>query len=151
MPFRGTITFKKSPGVHAKLFRKVVKKNLKTVGLDWHKDVLPQHRKEGAEQKYGMRRRSEKYTSKKRELHGHSRPLEKTGRMMELLESGARVTSTSRGGKVIMRGPTYTKFHNKPREITAIRKEEIEHSARRMHHDMTRDLNKLKDVKIIRV
>ena len=151
MNIKTTITYTRSPELLVREFRKVVKATLKDTGTLWHKKFLPWHFKEFAGAKYGYRKRSSSYAKKKLRLRGHRNPLVWSGRMQRELMRRRQLTGTAKAVRVRMTGPPYLKYHNKPRELTAITEKEAQALAQALHDQTTQAIRQLKERRTVEV
>ncbi len=139
---RGTITYLRSPELTLKELRKGVKEDLPKVIELWHQDDLGDHFTKGAAKKYKYRKRNSKYL--KRHSPGKI-DLILSGDMEEQLRRSIKISSTSKGATGRMRGPAYSKFHNKPREITAVTPKQTKDLAIFFDGIMQKRFNKVKE------
>lgn len=138
------------PKAMAKELRHAKKAELGRVGQLWHDKMAPKHFSQQATARYGYQKRKKGYTIRKAKRKGHTRPLEYTGDMKRQVLRAARITSTSRGARVVMKGPRYLYAYRKDQsqphkaeEITATTRAERDVLAALYDRRMTRRLNRL--------
>lgn len=146
-----TITYKRSPELVAKEFRKIVKAQLQEIGKLWHKGFLPLHFARGARQRYNYAPRSKRYERRKLRKFGHTKPLVFTGRMERELKRRHQVTGTGRSVKVRMKAPPYAKYHNKLREVTVTTQQEATVLAHELHDRVIRAIEQLRENRKVEV
>lgn len=115
---RGSVKIVGGPAAVAKQVRPAKKKALANIGEWWHRFRLPRHFKTSAVSEYHFQPRGIRYMRYKAKRQGHQRPLEFGGEMKEEVTREARITSTSKGCRVVMTGPKhlyqYRKDYNQP-------------------------------------
>lgn len=125
------LTYKKSPKMLQKEFRPILKGELRQVGLMWHREMMPEHFKVGAERKYDYEKRSKSHIMRKIRRFGHRRPLEYTGKSKRMAKREARLTGTSKRVRVRLRVPKYFyqrrgKAPDKAKELTSLTQREAD-------------------------
>lgn len=154
------ITYVGSAEMKAKKVAGIVSRAFERVILWWHKTVLAGHFKVGAAQKYGYKKRTEKWKARKlREKHIR-RPLVYTGAMeaqakrqivLKTLKTRAEASGGLRGPRYMYMTETDIGFqHNYGRELTATTEQEREIMAKRVDVLATRDLNSMTDRRTVR-
>jgi len=154
---RGSITFK-SHGMKGPELRAAIKEELSEIGLKWHRDILPGHFETWAAPKYHYTRRSAKYLKGKlRGRHG-SRPLVYWGQLEAQVTRMAKVSSTSKGVKVVLSGPRYLYMYrkggervDKAAELTATTQGEAKMMANLLESRMVKRLNAQTEVKTVSI
>jgi len=99
IPIISSIELSGWPAMKKSEFNRAKKEAFKRVGRHWLKEFLPGHFKPGAAQRYGYKKRTAKYTKRKRAMKGHTAPLVFTGALRRQVTSptGQRVSATSKG------------------------------------------------------
>lgn len=125
------------------------------VGVVWVRDVRPKHFTEAGAREYRYGRRSKAYTERKRRETGRARPLVYTGRS-ERQTRQARISTTSRGGRISMRAPALNFKHPKSRirpreELTRISRRDAELLARVFDRHYERGVRAIHDTTTRRV
>lgn len=145
---RGVIEYRGAPSDVAKEIRPAAKEALAAAGSWWHRRILPGHFLVAAEKKYGYEPRSPAYTRYKAKRFGHRNPLVFRGDLRAAVVRQARITSTSKGARVALRGPrhlhAYRKDYNQPdkaAELTAVTRDEVAELAKFVDRRITRRLN----------
>ena len=145
---KGKVTYNRPKGLSRKHIRAEVKESLREIGIDWHRRSLPKHFTETAAHKYRYQRRTVKHRREKLRRFGHQRPLVFTGALAQQVKRMARITPTSKGVRVIMKGPRYLymrrkdqKQPDKARELTATTKGDIRDISRSLHARLRGRLN----------
>lgn len=145
---KGEVTYQKPAAFSRKHIRLAVKAALGDVGLRWHRNTLPGHFTPAAASRYRYRKRGEKHEAEKLRKFGHNRPLVFTGALAAQVMRLARVTSTGKGVRIVMKGPRYLyqrrkdyKQPDKAKELTATTKPELRAIARSTHQGLKRRLS----------
>ena len=86
---------------------KEMKGVLKQVVEYWHKELLPQHFKEGAARKYNYQPRSRNHIKRKRKKFGHAIPLVFSGHMSQSVMRPPRMTGNKKKATANLKGPRY--------------------------------------------
>ncbi len=143
-----TVKYRKPKAFSRKHITAAVKAALGAVGLDWHRKTLPDHFKPGAESRYRYQRRTPKHLADKLKQFGHQRPLVFTGTLAAEVQRLARITSTGKGVRVVMKGPKYLymrrrdqKQPDKAKELTATTRKELTGIGRSLHDRLKRSLS----------
>jgi len=158
MPYKATITYRGGPNVLKRELKAEVKAGLAEVGDHWHGSILPGHFDRGAANKYKYKRRSRKYNERKLRRRGHKIPLVDTGQMARMVKRMARVTSTSKGARVALKGPRYLHQYrkdfgqpDKAAEIIKVTAKEAGDLARLLDEIVTKKLNDNKQRETVKI
>jgi len=123
---KGSVTYRRPKALSRKDIRIEVKAALREIGIEWHRQTLPRHFEENARTRYRYQQRSVAHRKRKLRIFGHQRPLVFTGTMAAAVKKIARIAPTSKGVRVVMKGPKYLYKYvkkagqpDKAKEITA--------------------------------
>jgi len=153
---RGVVIIEGSPKGMAKQFRQLVKEGLVNIIRNyWFQQILPDHFKPEAKQRYKYEPRSVKYLRYKRKKRPMAGPLEFSGRSKRELTRKIRVRGTAKKASGAMSAPRYFFMTpagqpNKPRELLQTTKDEVLKMANMLNNRVTKRLNEIKDRQVIR-
>jgi hypothetical protein len=105
--FQWRLTYKTPGSAPERIINKFTKEINKQVLRQWHEEFRPKHFLAGAGSVYHYQRRTVATMVRKRKKYGHNRPIVMRGLTYIALGQIRRLTSTSRTGRLLMRGPWY--------------------------------------------
>lgn len=140
---------------------RVLEKAGTDAGVNWFKNMLPQHFAENAWRRYGYKERSKSYVKRKLRVMKHNRPLEYSGAMRRALTSSGSIKATVKQIAVRMAGPRWLKgwiamagrtrgngrpanYPNKERELKTILNSERKILSKVYHARVVKELKALR-------
>lgn len=146
-----------TPKIAKRKLPRILKEAFRLTLSFWHKSMRPKHFTKAGATEYGYDKRSGErgsgrafkgsYTQKKLRKFGHTKPLVYTGESMNL--SRIRdVRSTSKGGRVVMRVPT---FNRRPKGKKRSMREEMTQVSVKERNQLVRIFERAVDAQIKRV
>lgn len=118
-------------------------------GEHWHRNILAKHFTHRGATEYGYQERSVKHNRRKLRKFGHTYPNVFTGEMKHAVMRARELSATSKGGKVVLYGPTHLyafrkdyKQPDKAAEISAISEADARELAAVIDRYIEQELNK---------
>ena len=118
----------------------------------WHTQVLPEHFKYTAEQKYEYKKRTGYTLMRKRKSTGHTKPLLTSGNLKQELKTNYTITTRGNTGVLKMTGPKYAtivrkrkagaEFIYKPVELTILSDDELRTMSEKHSRYLIQELQK---------
>jgi hypothetical protein len=141
-----------APRGMARQLPKILKRGYHQTGTFWFLSIMPKHFTASATAAYRYKRRSKSYRAKKSHYKHHTNPLSWSKEMEHAIgRGGTRVSATSKGANVPMRGPVYLRsFRRDPRqpdlaaELTATNTRDDRALTRFLDKVTTRELNRVR-------
>ena len=154
---RGSMTTDLSPREVGKIVRRLRKHHLRDVGDAWHREYLPKHFEFRAYSLYGYQKRKAGYEKKKAKRKGHRLPLVYNGDLQIAVMTRRKITSTSKGVRVQLKGPRHMYMYRKDQgqpdkaaELTKTRDDEALRLAVEYQKSVTKDIRRAKKRERIR-
>lgn len=94
-------------------WKALLAKAWEAAGEYWHREILAKHFTHAGAAEYGYAPRTVKHNWRKLRKFGHTYPNVFTGEMKHQVMRARELQTTSRGGKVILYGPTYLYAYRK--------------------------------------
>lgn len=123
MPLSGQVTLSGWPAKPRRGMAMAMKSTLIGGALAWHRRFLPMHFRSGAASKYGYKRRSKRYITRKVKKVGTAAPLYFTGLLRRQVRRTPRQSGTAKRGRIAMTVPWYAGLKIRTRNAPDIRAE----------------------------
>jgi len=160
MAIQIVITYIGDAAVQARELKGAVARGMAWAIQWWHRNVLRGHFQAGASGKYSYEPRTEKYRLRKFKKLGHNTPLVYTGALREQtirslslapLKTKAEATGRMKAPRYAYMTPTAKYKHSLGAEVSATVQAELDTMAELTHRRATRELNELKQQRVVTV
>lgn len=143
------IIYKLDPSILGKKFPRMAKRAMMAAATIWKDAFLPKHFAEGATARYGYKKLSMKYQSRKSRRWGHRRPYVWSGALMRTATTGAKVRASKFRGSVTIpvtpgiRALLKHSGHDIQADLTVLTSREIQVLAERIQKEVDRAIARL--------